>query len=137
MTDALAGDKWICTTLLADGTLASTVGARVYTGIAPESTTYPAVIVDYVTGTAVTTAGLARVVQDGLYQVRVVDAGETFAKCQVAIDRIRALLHQASGTGGGGTVHMCSEESELPHFAELIDGVEYRTMGHEFRIITN
>lgn len=127
----LNADKWLYATLTGDATLAAAIGARVYVDVAPQSNTqYPYIVMQMVSNVQVAEISAERVMDDEVWQVSVVTNG-AYTGIETIADRIKTVLHKASGAGVIGCVF-----EQLLRFSEDEAGHVYKTIVLEFRIFT-
>lgn len=128
----LNADKWLFATLTGDATLAAAIGARVYVDVAPQSNTqYPYIVMQMVSSVQVAEIGVERVMDDEVWQVALVSNAPSYVSLETIADRIKTVLHKASGTGVIGCVF-----EQLLRFSEDEAGHVYKTIVLEFRIFT-
>ncbi len=127
-------EEWLWALLRYDATLQGLVGGRVYAYAAPEGATLPAVVFQHQAATDVRTGpGQDRIMVDGLWLVRGVSEGRSFAQLRPVADRIDTLLSGASGTVSDALVlHTVREEPAV--LVERQAGIEYRHLGGLYRI---
>lgn len=113
MYDPAVVDRWLWQRLTGDVTLASLVGDRIYPDVAPTEARYPFVIVSQATGHDRLTADGARVLFEGVWNVRVVGQGQGFGGLIPIADAIDAALHRQSGVLAEGEVYECVREEAL------------------------
>jgi len=136
MTSVLTADKWLYAKLTGDGTLITLVGSRVYVEIAKEGAAFPLIVMQQMSCLPVMNVGAAVIWFDELWLVKGIDKSKSYSALGTIMDRVRAVLHAASGTvSGSGTVVGCVEEAVI-RYSELLDGVQYRHLGMEFRVWT-
>lgn len=128
----LNADKWLYGKLTGDGTLAAAIGARVYVDVAPQSNTqYPYLVMQMISNMQVAEIGAERVMDDELWQVTVVSDAPSYVSLETIADRIKTVLHKASGTGVVGCVF-----EQLLRFSEVEAGKVYKMIVLEFRVFT-
>jgi len=126
-------DQWLYQTLTQDATLASLVGTRVYSHLAPLGAAYPLII--FAPQSAVDVAGLGtnRVITSLVYQIKAVGTGGSFAAIEPILDRVDTILQNPPGVPG--TIHGLLREG-LFSLVEVDGGTEYRHLGGLWRILT-
>ncbi len=132
----LTSAEWIVGKLKSDATLLSLAGGRVFLSVAPEKTTYPLVIVQPMSCESVLGVGAERIMMSELVLVRAVDLNTTAMVGASIIERVREVLHKASGSVQGGIVLGCAEERIIPPYVEVERGQVYRHIGVELRVYT-
>jgi hypothetical protein len=137
MTSVLTADKWLYAKLSGDGTLIGLVGDRIYTEIAKEGAAFPLIVMQQLPGSGpLMGVGTAVIWFDELWMVKGIDKSKSYSALGTIIDRVRLVLHGASGTvSGSGTVVGCVEAAVV-RYSELLDGMQYRHLGMEFRVWT-
>lgn len=129
----LTPDRWLRGKITGDATLAAAVGTRVYSDLAPDDAAFPLVILVQLSDPAVRGVGPAIIMSGGLYAVKVCGKGVPFSMLEPAADRLRAVLHAASGAVAGGSVVACVYQSRA-RLTEIIEGVAYRQLIQTYRI---
>ena len=127
----LNADRWLVGTLKNDTTIAAAVGARVYQDQAPEETAYPLILVNYVSTLPVQNISADRVMDTELWRIRIIDQDPSYAGVESIADRVRSILHKASGTGVIGCVF--AGAYRLPETSEK---TQYRSIILEFELFT-
>lgn len=133
MIEPLLGMKWIYATLSADATLTGLVSTRIYDGLAPQGGALPYVVYNHMGGADLLGIGAIRVFANGLYQVKAVCKGNSYAPAKAIADQVDELLHGASGATTDGVVLACVREQPLA-LIEQQDGIEYRHVGGIYRL---
>jgi hypothetical protein len=138
MTSVLTADKWLYAKLTGDGTLIGLVGSRVYMEIAKEGEAFPLIVMQQLPSSGpLMGVGTAVIWFDELWLVKGINKSRSYSTLGTIIDRVRAVLHAASGTVSGyGTVVGCVEESSPVRYSELLEGVQYQHLGLRFRVWT-
>lgn len=133
MNETLHVYTWLYNTLHGDATLLTYV-TGVYAGTAPDGAVDPYVVYNWQGGADVMVANGRRVMNNSLYQVKVVGQASTnIAKITSAADRIDTLLQRASGTVSGGTILFC--ERQYPLIVDnVVNGVLWTNVGGLYRI---
>lgn len=127
--------QWLRTLLTADATLTGLVSTRIYGDLAPQGVTLPFVVYNWQGGNDVRGLGTARIMVNGLYQVKVIDRALSGMTNTVAIaDRLDTLLQGASGSVIDGAVLACVREQPLA-YVETEAGEHYRHLGGLYRVI--
>lgn len=127
----LNADKWLKSVLTGDATLTGILAGRVYSEAAPQGTAYPLATISMIgTSQVSATAQVDRIMDEEDWQVTLATDGQ-YLSLETAADRIRALLHKATGTGVLACEYMGSAR-----LAETRAGIEYRSIVMEFRIYT-
>ncbi len=132
MADLAAADKWLYATLSADATLIPLIAGRVYDGIAPSGTTLPYVVFNYQGGYDVRGNGPIRVMVSGVYLVKAVGQGSSFASLWPIVSRIDTLLHAQHGANADGEAWAAREQPFK--YLEIDEGVQYRHLGGLYRV---
>lgn len=137
MIETVYADQWLYSKLTGDATLASLIGARVYSYMAPLGATLPAIIYAYQGGKDVTEVANYRIFNSGLYQVKAVGQGESMVAIAAIAHRIDTVLHRSSGTVSGGAILACVREPgrSALSYAEYTNGVRYNHLGGIYRIL--
>jgi len=132
--EPLRGHEWLYTVLSGDATITSLVGSRIYDGISPQGVIFPYIIYSFLGGADTRGVGTVRVFNSGLYQVKAVCEGESYAPAAAIADRIDELIHGNRGSVSDGSVVDCVREQPLT-LIEQQNGVQYRHVGGLYRII--
>jgi hypothetical protein len=128
----LNADRWLTTKLTGDATIAAVLGSRIYSDIASQSNTqYPYAIIENVSQVMDANLSADRIMDDELWQVRVVTQSAAYDGLETVVDRIRTVLHQASGTGVIGCVYEGAQR-----MTDIEAGQMYKTIVLEFRLFT-
>jgi hypothetical protein len=127
----LNADRWIYTQLTTDSQLAAALGGRVYIDVAPQNTQYPVAIMTFVTARQVVNMSADRVMDDELWQIAIWTDRPSYTELESIADRIRSVIHKASGSGVVGAVY----EGERRLMEQDGDTV-YRALILEFRLFT-
>lgn len=136
MTSVLTADKWLYGKLTGDGTLIGLIGSRVYADIAKDGAAFPLVVMQQMSARPLMNVGAAVIWFDEVWLVKGIDKSKSYAALGTIMNRVRAVLHAASGTvASSGTVVGCVEEAVI-RYSELLEGVQYRHLGMEFRVYT-
>jgi len=128
---ALNGDKWLYSKLTTDSQLAASLGGRVFVDAAPSDTQYPFAVIAAVSSVPVSNWSADRIMDDELWQVTLWDDGASYLSLESIADRVRAVVHKASGTGVIGAVY----ESTVRRSEEEGDRV-FKAILLEFRLYT-
>lgn len=127
----LTADRWLYEMLTTDSTLATVLGGRVFADVAPEDTAYPLAVISAVSSVPVVNLSAERVMDNELWQVQLITDQADYAALETAAERIRAILHRASGEGVIGCV-----EAGITRFSEVDNGRVYKHLVMEFRLHT-
>jgi len=127
----LNADKWLYSKMTTDTQLATALGGRVYSEIAPQHTQYPCVVFQQVSSLAIANVSVDPIMDDELWQVRIVVDKPDYTAIETIADRIKAVLHKASGTGVIGCVY-----EGLQRLSETESGKFYQSIILEFRLFT-
>lgn len=134
MIEPLRGNEWLYTVLSGDATITGLVGSRIYDGLAPQGAALPFVVFNFQGGVDLRGVGTVRVFNSGLYQVKAICQGESYAPAAAIADRIDELIHGNRGSVSDGSVVDCVREQPLT-LIEQQNGVQYRHVGGLYRII--
>jgi hypothetical protein len=127
----LNADRWLYTQLTTDSQLVTALGKRVYVDAAPQNTQYPAAIVSFVTSRQVSNVSADRVMDTELWQIAVWTDQPNYTSIEAIADRIRTVLHKASGSGVIGAAY----ETER-RLVEQEGDTFYKAILLEFRLFT-
>ncbi len=128
----LNADRWITTKLTGDATITAALGTRIYSDVASQSNTqYPYAVIENVSHVMDANLSADRIMDDELWQVRVVTQSAAYDSLETVVDRIRTVLHQASGTGVIGCVFEGARR-----LTETEAGCMYKSIILEFRLFT-
>lgn len=125
----LNGDSWLYTKLTEDSTLASSLGGRVFIDLAPADTQYPMAVISVVSSIPVSNWSADRIMDTELWQVAVWDDDASYLALESIADRVREVIHKASGTGVIGAVY----EGAMRRSEEEGDRV-FKAIVMEFRV---
>lgn len=124
----LNADRWLYTQLITDANLAAVLGGRVFVDVAPLGTEYPLAVMTFVAAQQVGNWSSDRIMDNELWQITVWTNQNNYTSIETVADRIRQVLHKASGTGVVG----CSFERQL----RMSDPEGYKAIILEFRLFT-
>lgn len=133
MIEPLRVYAWLNATLTGDATLMASV-TGVFAGAAPEGQTAPFVVYNWQGGQDVMVQGGRRVMNDSLYQVKVVAPSDQIVALQTAADRIDTLLQRASGSANGGVILFCLRERATA-LDNTVNGVLWSNIGGLYRML--
>lgn len=128
---ALNADKWLYTKLTTDATLITALGGRVYADTAPQGVGYPFAVITAISSLPIANVSADRVMDTELWQVALWTNAPSYNGLEAIADRIRTVLHKASGTGVIGAVYEGMRRME-----EREGDVVYKVLILEFRIYT-
>ena len=124
----LNADRWLYTQLTTDAQLATALGGRVFVDTAPLNTQYPLAIMTFVTAQQVGNWSADRIMDNEFWQITVWTNQDSYTSIEPVADRIREVLHKASGTGVVG----CAFERQ----SRMSDPEGYKAIILEFRLYT-
>lgn len=124
----LNADRWLYTQLTTDAQLTSALGGRVFVDTAPLGTQYPLAIMTFVAAQQVGNWSADRIMDNELWQIAVWTNQNNYTSIESIADRIRAVLHKASGTGVVGCV--------FERQTRMSDPEGYKALVLEFRLYT-
>lgn len=124
----LNADRWLYTQLTTDPQLSTSLGGRVFVDMAPLGTQYPLAIMTFVAAQQVGNWSADRIMDNEVWQIAVWMNQDNYTSIESIADRIRAVLHKASGTGIVG----CAFERQL----RMNDPEGYKAIILEFRLYT-
>jgi hypothetical protein len=127
----LNADRWLYTQLTTDSQLATALGGRVYVDVAPLDTQYPMAVITLVGAVQVGNLSADRVMDSELWQVAVWTDQSNYTSIESVADRIRAVLHKASGTGVIGAIYEGSNRTNEQEGERF-----YKALILEFRLFT-
>lgn len=129
--NVLNADTWITSVLKNDAVLKAAVNDRIFQDHAPEGTDYPLINFEFVSAVPVENAGADRIMDDELWRIKIYTNEPTYKNIGAIADRIRFILHKASGTGVIGAFFT----GEL-RFSEVRNGITYKSLILEFELFT-
>ena len=129
----LTAEKFILSKLKGDTTLASYVGTRIYTELAPKGATAPFVIVQHQGGQSISGVGGSLIMLNETYVVKIVTNENSYKNTETAVARINTLLHKSSGAISGGYLLSCIQEYPVKYTTHE-DGVTYRHLGYAYNL---
>lgn len=127
----LNADRWLVSTLKADGVISVAIGSRVYQDQAPEDTAYPLILVNFVSGEPVQNIGADPVMDSELWRVRIVDRDPSYTGVETIADQVRNVLHKAAGVGVIGCVFVGAYR-----YPEVYEKTQFRSIILEFQLFT-
>lgn len=134
MAETLTVSKWLFSRLTSDSTLAALIGARVFFGIAPAGAAAPYVVMELRSGgNDLLTLGAYRIWSDELWRVKSISKGASGLALESIVDRIDALLHNASATTADGSIWASVRETSDQTVIED-SGVFYSIISYDYRI---
>jgi hypothetical protein len=131
-TDVVAA--WLMSVLGGDAALQAAAPGGVWEDVAPETAAYPFVVFSAQSQSDVKGLGRIRLWTSCSYQVKGVDAGQSYARLAPIADRIDELLDGQRGTTDDGTVLSCQRDEPV-RYTEIdpTTGV-YKHLGGLYRI---
>lgn len=127
-------DQWLTDTLTGDATLTGLVGGRIYNVLPPLGATYPFVVFNWQGGNDVIGVGTARIMINGLYQIKVIGQAHSGMAPIVAIaDRVDTLLQGAAGSVVDGAILACLREQPIS-YVDTVAGEHFRHLGGLYRV---
>ena len=137
MSDELTrAETWLTATLLASAPLTALVGQRVYSHFAEPGCAFPYVVFVYLGGRDVRGHASNRIMHSGLWLVKATINKPSFADVKPVADAIDVALHAAAGSVAGGGTVLSSVREQPFSLVDMEDGVQYRSLGGQFRILT-
>lgn len=135
MTDeVMMGFDWIKSTLKGDATLMSLAPGGVYRAMAPETATTPFIVMSFQGGSDVVTANAFRLMDDLLFQVKVVGPASITNTLVQAANRLDALLGGPTrGTLSTGYILACYRQSPY-QYDDLINAELTTYIGGLYRL---
>lgn len=133
-------DRFVWDALSGDAALGALFGGtgdamRAYNLHAPLGSVFPLIIYGILPDSQTDTNGVAgaRIFTEARYMAKVVGETADPETLRDGASRLDALLHQASATVNGTTVLSIIRDGPL-NYPETLEGVEYRHVGHVFRV---
>lgn len=127
----LNADRWLYEQLTTDSQLSAALGERVYVDIAPQGEQYPLAILTLVMAQQIGNLFVDKVMDAETWQVAIWTDKPSYTDIEPIVDRIRAILHKASGTGVLAAVYQ-----EQRRMVEQDSDKEYKAIILEFKIFT-
>lgn len=127
----LNADRWLYSVLTQDTQLQSSLAGRVYVDVAPADTQYPLAIIALVASNQVGNLSADRVMDNELWQISVWTQASSFTGIESIADRIRSVVHKASGTGVIGAIYEGSQR-----LSQQEGDIAYKAIVMEFRLYT-
>jgi len=127
----LNADRWLYEQLTTDSQLSAALGGRVYVDIAPQGEQYPLAILTLVMAQQIGNLFVDKVMDAETWQVAIWTDKPSYTDIEPIVDRIRAILHKASGTGVLAAVYQ-----EQRRMVEQDSDKEYKAIILEFKIFT-
>ncbi len=131
-----ACEEFIYNTLHGDATLLGLV-TDVYNTLAPQSTAYPFVVFQEMSGNDLMVTGAIRVWTGMQFIVKVVGQTADYGDIKAAVARVDTLLHRGSGTPADGTVWSCVREQTVRLVETGPGGQAYRHGGGIYRLLAS
>lgn len=129
-SEVVSGDEFIFQTLSGDAELGALIPGGVHSEVAPEGTASPWIVFQYLGGSDLRGVGTVRVYASGVWIVKVIGEGQSFADLAEAADRMDTVLHGSFG----GVVVACYREQPF-RFAEVDGDRQYRHLGGNYRLL--
>jgi len=127
----LNADRWLYEQLTTDSQLATALGGRVYMDVAPQGEQYPLAILTLVTAQQISNLSVDKVMDAETWQVAIWSDKPSYTAIEPIADRIREILHKASGTGVLAAIYQ-----EQRRIAEQDGDKEYKAIILEFKVFT-
>lgn len=134
MAESVTGLRFISSLLSADATLMGLV-SQVYADSGPLDAVYPFVTVSLQDGEDEIGLGGEFIVTGLTYTVKVVGQGASYLPLETAANRIRTLLHRATGAAGNGEVFECLHVAPVQYREYGADGKTYSHLGGLYDLI--
>ena len=138
MSDALSApgiaEQWLAQQLSSDSQLAGLVGARIYSTIAPQGTSYPLVIYAALAGVDETALGMIRALTRLRYAVKAVHTAANLATLDAIARRIDQILQGNTASLAGGLVLGCLRLT-IVTLGHAEQGVQYRQIIQTYEIV--
>lgn len=134
MAEPVTGLVFIRSLLSDDATLMGLV-SEVYTDSAPMEATYPFVLVSLQDATDEIGLGGEFIVSGLSYVVRAVGRGASYLPLEPIAERIKAVLHKATGAAGNGEVFECLQTEPIAYPETGADGQQYRHLGGLYELV--
>lgn len=125
---------WLYQLLTDSADLAELVGDRIFSEVAPATTSYPMVIYAYHNGTDVYGVGKTRVMSQLDFQVKAVGSGASYLPLVPVADLLDTLLHGAAGNTEDVKVLSSIRQSPIAYAEIDEDGGQYRHLGGLYRL---
>lgn len=132
--EAVTALKFMRGKLVADTTLMALI-TGVYNDVAPDSAAYPFAMLAYQDGADELGVGGTFLVSGMSFVVQVVDDDASYAPLETAVERIRVLLHGATGTAGNGAVYECLRSGPVQYREKGTDGKTYSHLGDLYELV--
>ena len=128
------GFQWLMSTLKGDTTLMSLAPGGVYRAMAPQTATPPFMVLSYQGGSDVTTFNGYRIMDDLVFQVKVVGPASLTPTLVQAASRIDTLIGGPTrGTLSTGYILTCYRQSPF-ELDELVNAVLWSSFGGLYRL---
>lgn len=133
MIETTRVDEWLKTTLAASAPLAVLVSTRIYGYVAPQGTVGNMVIYNWMGGSDLVAVGGYRALVNGLWQVKAVVQGLSFAPGEAIMDLVDGLIHRQTGSTSDSLILSCVRQSPV-QYVETTNGIQYRHLGGLYKI---
>lgn len=134
MSEPITGLVFIRSLLSDDATLAGLV-SEVYADVAPMDAVYPFILVSLQDGVDEIGLGGEFIVSGLSYVVRAVGQGASYLPLESIAERIKAVLHKATGATGNGEVFECLQTAPIAYPETGSDGQQYRHLGGLYELV--
>lgn len=134
MAETVTGLRFITALLSGDTTLMGLV-SQVYAESGPLEATYPFVTVGLQDGEDELGLGGEFLYAPLTYTVKVVGQVASYLPLEPAANRIRVLLHKATGAAGSGAVYECLQTAPVQYRESGADGKTYSHLGGLYELV--
>lgn len=134
MAEPVTGLVFLRSLLSADTTLAGLV-SEVYADLAPMEAVYPFVLIGLQDASDEIGLGGEFIVSGLSYTVRAVGQGASYLPLESIAERIKAVLHKATGEAGNGEVFECLQTEPIAYPETGSDGQQYRHLGGLYELV--
>jgi hypothetical protein len=109
--------------------------SEVYADSAPLDAVYPFILISLQNGSDEVGLGGEFILSGMTYLVRIVNQCASYLPLETAAERVKALLHKASGTEGNGEVFECLQVEPIAYPETGSDGKQYRHLGGLYELV--
>lgn len=128
MSEVVTGLRFIRGLLTDDETLMAGA-SEVYQDAGPVEAVYPFVTIGFQDGDDLLTLDSTFIMSPLSFVVKVVGQGSSYAPLEALAERIKTLLHKATGSAGNGVVYECVQVAPVAYRENGQDGKQYSHLG--------
>ncbi|MDE2100089.1 MAG: hypothetical protein KGL39_22735 [Patescibacteria group bacterium] len=136
VSELSGAEKWLYSTLSGDATMQGLIGnpARVYSGLAPEGSAFPYIVLRFLAGPDTVAVGGVRIMTNPVYLVMGIDKSSSFATLASINAQIETLIGNQTGATSDTTILSCVREQPYERADSDSAGNVYRYLGGRYRL---